>query len=120
MPELRTYVENAKYAAKLDATLRRISGLLRSLTEVSKTASQDLINRDFASRFEKECRTLRTPGVELGGFSGAMGTTAGKPAAMPQLRADLSHSREPAGDGNRTFSIFFFYGHHRTGRVRSA
>lgn len=65
MPEVRTYVGNAKHAAKLDATLRRISGLLRSLTEVSKTASQDLVNRDFASRFEEECRALRTPDVQL-------------------------------------------------------
>jgi hypothetical protein len=65
MPELRTYVGQAKQAAKLDATLRRISGLLRSLTEVSKTASEDLVNRDFASRFEEECRALRTPDVQL-------------------------------------------------------
>ena len=63
MPEIRTHVGKAKQAAKLDATLRRISGLLRSLTEVSKTASEDLINRDFASRFEEECRALRTPDV---------------------------------------------------------
>ena len=41
------------------------AGLLRSLTEVSKTASEDLVNRDFASRFEEECRALRTPEVQL-------------------------------------------------------
>ena len=65
MPELRSYVGKAKQAAKLDATLRRIAGLLKSLTEVSKTASEDLVNRDFASRFEEECRALRTPDVQL-------------------------------------------------------
>jgi len=65
MPEIRIHVGNAKQAAKLDTTLRRISGLLRSLTEVSKTASEDLVNRDFASRFEEECRALRTPMVQL-------------------------------------------------------
>ena len=65
MPELRTYVEKAKRAARLDATLRRISGLLRSLTEVSKMASEDLVNRDFASRFKEECRALRTPEIKL-------------------------------------------------------
>ena len=65
MPEIRIYVGNAKQAAKLDLILRRITGLPRSLTAVSKIASEDLVNRDFASRFEDECRALRTPEVQL-------------------------------------------------------
>ncbi|MHB8296533.1 MAG: AAA family ATPase [Acidimicrobiales bacterium] len=65
MPEIKTHVANAKQAAKLEQVLRRMSGLLRSLTEVSKIASEDLVNRDFESRFGEECRALRTPTVQL-------------------------------------------------------
>lgn len=65
LPEMRTYVAKAKRAAKMDRLLRRISGVLRSLTEVAKTASEDLINKDFAGRFEEECESLRTPNVKL-------------------------------------------------------
>jgi AAA domain-containing protein len=65
LPEIRTFVQRAKQAANLDLVLKRMSGLLRSLTEVSKIASEDLINHDFQSRFEEECRALRTPEVRL-------------------------------------------------------
>jgi hypothetical protein len=65
LPEIRTLVNNAKQAATLDQVLRRMSGLLRSLTEVSKIASEDLINNDFQAHFEEECLALRTPTVRL-------------------------------------------------------
>jgi energy-coupling factor transporter ATP-binding protein EcfA2 len=65
IPEIRIYVDNAQRAAKLQTTLKQISGLLRSLTEVSKAASEDLVNRNFAARFTEECRALRTPNVRL-------------------------------------------------------
>lgn len=65
IPEIHIYVDNAKRAAKFQTTLKQISGLLRSLTEVSKTASEDLVNRNFAARFAEECRALRTPNVRL-------------------------------------------------------
>jgi predicted ATPase len=65
LAEIRTFVQNAKQAATLDQVLKRISGLLRSLTDVSKIASEDLVNNDFQSRFEEECQALRTPTVRL-------------------------------------------------------
>jgi len=65
LPEIRIFVQNAKQVAKLDQVLKRISSLLKSLTDVSKIASEDLINHDFQSRFKEECRALRTPEVRL-------------------------------------------------------
>jgi AAA domain len=65
MPEINLHVASTKQAVRLELLLKRMSGLLRSLTEVSKTASEDLVNRDFEARFSEECRALRTPTVEL-------------------------------------------------------
>lgn len=65
LPEITTFVENAKQAARLDQVLKRLPALLRSLTDVSKLASDDLVNNDFQSRFEEECQALRTPTVRL-------------------------------------------------------
>ena len=65
LPEIRVFVENAKRAAKLDQVLKRLTPLLRSLTEKSKLASEDLVNSDFQARFQEECKSLRTPTVRL-------------------------------------------------------
>ena len=65
LTEIQAFVHNAKQATSLDQVLKRISGVLRSLTDVAKIASEDLINHDFESRFEAECRALRTPNVPL-------------------------------------------------------
>jgi hypothetical protein len=65
LPEIRTYVESSKAAARLDQLLKRLPVVLRSLTDVSKIASEDLVNNDFQLRFEEECRSLRTPNVRL-------------------------------------------------------
>ncbi len=65
LPEIRNFVKNSKRAAKLDQVLKRLTPLLRSLTEKSKLASEDLVNSDFQGRFEQECTFLRTPTVRL-------------------------------------------------------
>ena len=65
LPEVKTFVENAKQATRLDHVLKRLPALLRSLTDVSKVASEDLVNNDFQARFEEECQALRTPTVRL-------------------------------------------------------
>lgn len=65
MPEITVFVENAKKATKLSQVLKRLPPLLRSLTEKSKLASEDLVNRDFQGRFQEECKALRTPSVRL-------------------------------------------------------
>ena len=38
---------------------------MRSLIEVSKQASEDLLNRDFERLFQMECKLLRAPAVTL-------------------------------------------------------
>lgn len=110
MPELRTYVGKAKLAAKLDATLRRISGLLRSLTEVSKMASEELVNRDFASRFEEECRALRTPNVQLEFFG-----REGKAQRRKTLSADYRLSQILSEGEQKVLALADFIAEARMG-----
>jgi len=62
----KTYVANAKKAARLDRHTRHISSNeLRQLTEQSKLASEDLVNRSFEQLFAEECEALRAPVVAL-------------------------------------------------------
>jgi AAA domain len=75
LPEVRPYVENAIWTSKLQAVLRRFQGLLRSLTEASKQASNEVLNESFRKAFEEECRVLRAPTVKLG-FPGRRGEAA--------------------------------------------
>ena len=65
LPEIRAFVGNAKRATRLEQVLKRLPQLLRSLTAVSKLASEDLVNSDFQARFQEECKALRTPTVRL-------------------------------------------------------
>ena len=65
LSEIRAFVKNAKQAARLKQALKPLSQLLRSLTQISKLASEDLVNSDFQARFEEECKALRTPTVRL-------------------------------------------------------
>ena len=75
LPEIRTHVENAAWALKLRTLLARFPGLLRSLTETSKAASQEVLNGDFQRVFYEECRLLRAPTVTLD-FPGRRGEAA--------------------------------------------
>ncbi len=63
IPEIRIFVENAQWASRLKLLLGRFQGLLKSLTEVSKTASAELLNEGFRQAFYKECQALRAPNV---------------------------------------------------------
>ncbi len=65
LPEIVVFVNNEKKAAKLSQVLKPLTALLRSLTEKSKLASEDLVNSDFLGRFQEECEALRTPTVRL-------------------------------------------------------
>jgi hypothetical protein len=49
-----------------------LTGVLRSLTEAAKEASEQLLNKDFEKRFEDECKLLRAPNVTLN-FPGRQG-----------------------------------------------
>lgn len=63
--EIEEYVGRAKWAAKAEKLLQTFRGILRSLTETAKVASEDLLNQDFARRFEQERVALRAPKVTL-------------------------------------------------------
>ena len=62
---IEEYVNNAKWAARAERVGRGFGGLTRSLTIVSKTASEDLVNQDFERLFKRECKSLRAPKVTL-------------------------------------------------------
>ncbi len=49
-----------------------MSGVLRSLTEAAKEASEELLNKGFEKRFQDECGKLRAPNVTLN-FPGRQG-----------------------------------------------
>ena len=75
IPEIRTYVESAAWASRLSLLLARFQGILRGLTELSKTASDEVLNQNFQRAFDEECRALRAPAVTLG-FPGRKGQAA--------------------------------------------
>ena len=81
MPQLEEAVEAARWVDRAKTLQRKFQGLLRSLTETSKVASEQLLNRDFENRFLEECRLLRAPSVTLQ-FPGKQGQVTRKKAAF--------------------------------------
>jgi len=79
MPQIEKAVEQAKWVDKAKIQERKFQGLLRSLTETSKIASEQLLNRDFERHFTEECKTLRAPTVTLQ-FPGRQGRVTRKKA----------------------------------------
>ena len=63
--EVEQHVKKTKWVASAERVRSTFSGLFRSLTVVSKAASQDLVNQDFARLFLAECKALRAPEVRL-------------------------------------------------------
>lgn len=84
LPEIRTYVEQAAWVHKLRTLLTRVPGLLRSLTETSKVASEEILNRDFERVFYAECAALRAPTVTLD-FPGRRGEASRRKSVAPDL-----------------------------------
>jgi recombinational DNA repair ATPase RecF len=85
LPEIETYVRNAKWADRAKIHLKKFTGLQRSLTETSKVASQKLLNQDFEKLFQTECRLLRAPSVTLQ-FPGREGQVVRKKAVAADHR----------------------------------
>jgi len=79
MPQIEKAVEQAKWVDKAKIQQRKFQGLLRSLTDTSKIASEQLLNRDFEKYFNEECRALRAPAVTLQ-FPGRQGQVTRKKA----------------------------------------
>lgn len=95
LPEIRDHVESAAWSHRLHILLARFSALLRSLTETSKVASQEILNRDFERVFYEECRRLRAPNVTLD-FPGRRGEAARRKSVAPDhtLAAILSQGEQ--------------------------
>lgn len=75
LPDIRAYVERARWADRLTTVVRPITGVLRSLTEAAKSASDEFLNRGFERQFESERDALRAPPVRLD-FPGRRGQAA--------------------------------------------
>lgn len=65
LPQLRVIVEGAKRADRLSTLARKLPPLQRQVTELSKVASQQLINNNFEALFAEECRALRAPDIKV-------------------------------------------------------
>jgi hypothetical protein len=63
--EISSRVENARRSDKLSTFVGKCSALLRAITELSKTASDQLINQNFEQLFAEECKALRAPSLKL-------------------------------------------------------
>lgn len=72
LPQIEKRVSDAKWAARATIVKNNLTGVLRTLTEAAKDASEELLNKDFGKRFETECGRLRAPNVTLN-FPGRQG-----------------------------------------------
>jgi hypothetical protein len=79
LPQMENAVGQAKWVDRAKIQQRKFQGLLRSLTETSKLASEQLLNRDFERHFNNECEMLRAPAVTLQ-FPGRQGQVSRKKA----------------------------------------
>jgi recombinational DNA repair ATPase RecF len=79
LPQITTAVDQAKWVDKAKIQQRKFQALLRSLTETSKLASEQLLNKDFERHFNDECKLLRAPAVTLQ-FPGRQGQVTRKKA----------------------------------------
>ena len=72
LSQIEARVSGAKWVARATIIKSNFTGLLRSLTEAAKDASDELLNKDFERRFDEECKRLRAPSVTLN-FPGRQG-----------------------------------------------
>ena len=93
--DVKEYVENAKWASRAKMVVRNTASVLRSLTEEMKVAGRRLVYNDFSTTFEKECKALKAPPVNLS-FAGESGEPARSKSLAPQvgLRAILSEGEQ--------------------------
>ena len=88
LAEIKGTVDDAKWAQRTKQLIKAFPALKRSLTEVAKAASEQMLNADFERRFEDECKGLRAPTVRLE-FPGRRG----EPARRKVVSADYKPSQ---------------------------
>lgn len=64
-PTIETQVKSAKEADQLRTLKRPLGQLARGVTELAKTASDQLINQSFDALFLEECDALRAPSLKV-------------------------------------------------------
>jgi energy-coupling factor transporter ATP-binding protein EcfA2 len=64
-PTIQSQVERAKEADRLRVLGGKFTGLGRSVTELAKAASDQLVNQNFEVLFTEECRALRAPELRV-------------------------------------------------------
>lgn len=62
---IENQVARAKQADKLRLLTRPFSGISRAVTELAKSASDQLINESFDQLFAEECEALRAPALKV-------------------------------------------------------
>lgn len=64
-PEISAQVGDAKEADRLRILSRALPNLSRAITELSKAASDQLVNQNFEKLFLEECSALRAPNLKV-------------------------------------------------------
>ncbi|WP_114202000.1 AAA family ATPase [Janibacter anophelis] len=64
-PTIQAQVERAKEADRLRVLGGKFTGLGRSVTELAKAASDQLVNQNFELLFAEECKALRAPELKV-------------------------------------------------------
>ena len=64
-PTIQAQVERAKDADRLRVLSGKFTALGRSVTELAKTASDQLVNQNFDKLFAEECKVLRAPELKV-------------------------------------------------------
>lgn len=83
LPDIETYVADAKAVSLAGTLAARFAPLQRSLTEATKEASIGLVNADFEKRFREESVALRAPGVTID-FPGRKSEPTRRKRVVPQ------------------------------------
>ncbi|MGR6902639.1 AAA family ATPase [Glutamicibacter sp. BSL13] len=64
-PLIEAQVRDAKEADRLTLLAKPMPGLLRAVTGLAKTASDQMINESFDALFTEECTALRAPALDI-------------------------------------------------------
>jgi recombinational DNA repair ATPase RecF len=85
LPSIEVFVERSRWTSLAEGVLRRLKTTAKTLTDVSKLASERLVNEDFERHFREECERLNAPHVNLD-FKGQKGAAARKKQLRPEYR----------------------------------
>lgn len=115
MGRYRSSGHEAKEAYRLTQLKSRFSSLSRGVTELSKEASDQLINQNFGHLFTEECDVLRAPSLKVQ-FVGRQG----KPQRRKILTVDQKPSLVLSEGEQKVLAIADFLARGQTCRHHSA